>query len=51
LYWFDIANASVNSRLARLQALFERPRVPAGWKRVVENIPLQQAAQPVESPR
>jgi TIGR03009 family protein len=46
VYKFDIANASVNSPLARLQALFERPRVPSGWKRIVEQMPLQQAAQP-----
>lgn len=46
LYMFDLANASVNSPLARLQAMFERPRTPFGWKRVVENIPLEQAAQP-----
>jgi TIGR03009 family protein len=46
LYIFDLANASINSPLARLQALFERPRVPLGWKRVVENMPIEQAAQP-----
>jgi TIGR03009 family protein len=46
LYMFDIANASVNNPLARLGALFERPRTPIGWKRVVENAPVEQAAQP-----
>jgi TIGR03009 family protein len=46
LYMFDIANASVNNPLARLSALFERPRTPIGWKRVVENAPVEQAAQP-----
>ena len=51
LYMFDIANASVNNPLARLQALFERPRTPLGWKRVVENLPLQQAAQPAQPAR
>jgi len=50
-YIFDIANSSKNSALDRLQALFERPSVPFGWKRVVENLPLQQAAQPKPAPR
>ena len=51
VYAFDIANASVNSRLAILQSLFDRPRVPAGWKRIVEQMPVAQAAQPVPPPR
>ena len=51
LYVFDIANASLNNPLARLQALFERPRTPLGWKRVVEDMPLEQAAQPVNPAR
>jgi hypothetical protein len=51
LYMFDIANASVNNLLAPLQALFERPRTPIGWKRVVENAPLEQAAQPANPAR
>jgi TIGR03009 family protein len=51
LYMFDLANASVNSRLALLQSLFERPRTPLGWKRVVETIPLQQAAAPDQPAR
>lgn len=50
VYIFDIKNASVNNPLARIQALFERPSVPFGWKRVVENIPLQQATQPAPPP-
>lgn len=51
VYLFDIANSQVNGTFARLQALFTRPRVPAGWKRVVEDMPVEQAAQPVQSPR
>jgi len=50
-YLFDLPNATINSPLARLQSLFQRPRVPKGWKRVVEQVPVQQAAQPVEPPR
>jgi TIGR03009 family protein len=50
-YIFDIKNASVNNPLARIQALFQRPSVPFGWKRVVENMPLQQAAEPKPAPR
>jgi TIGR03009 family protein len=46
VYMFDIANAKVNNALDRFQALFARPRTPAGWKRVVEQMPVEQAAQP-----
>jgi TIGR03009 family protein len=48
LYMFDLDNASKNSALDRFKDMFDRPRVPLGWKRVVENMPLQQAAQPVQ---
>jgi TIGR03009 family protein len=51
VYKFDLENASVNNPLARLGALFQRPRTPFGWKRVVEQVPLQQAAQPAPPPR
>ncbi len=51
LYMFDLATASVNSPLAVLQGLFARPRTPFGWKRVVENMPLEQAAQPAPAAR
>jgi TIGR03009 family protein len=50
MYIFDIQNSSTNNALDRIQALFERPRVPFGWKRVVENLPLQQAAAPQPAP-
>ncbi len=51
VYIFDIKNASINAPLARLQGLFQRPSVPFGWKRVVQNMPLQQAAKPVQPAR
>jgi len=51
MYVFDIANASINSPLQRLQALFQIPRLPAGWKRIVEEMPVNQAAQPAPPPR
>jgi TIGR03009 family protein len=51
VYMFDIPNASVNNPLAILQALFERPRVPLGYKRVVEQMPVVQAAQPAPAVR
>jgi TIGR03009 family protein len=50
MYIFDIANASKNNPIDRIQGLFERPRVPFGWKRVVENLPLHQAAAPKQAP-
>jgi TIGR03009 family protein len=50
MYIFDLASCSKNNLIDRLPALFERPRIPMGWKRVVENVPLQQAAQPAAPP-
>jgi TIGR03009 family protein len=46
VYIFDLKNASINNPLARLQALFARPRVPSGWQLVVENVPVAEAPQP-----
>jgi TIGR03009 family protein len=46
VYIFDLKKAKINSPFALLQGLFDRPSVPFGWKRVVENAPLQQAAAP-----
>jgi TIGR03009 family protein len=51
MYMFDIANAAVNSRLAIFATLFQRPRVWPGWKHVVEQAPMSQAAQPVPAPK
>ena len=47
VYVFDIANASINNPLARIQNWFQLPRLPSGWKRIVEQMPVAQAAQPV----
>jgi len=46
VYIFDLANAKRNGLIPLIQSLFERPSVPFGWKRVVENPALQQAAAP-----
>jgi TIGR03009 family protein len=46
VYMFKIAEATVNNRLAIFDALFARPRVPFGWKHVVEQPPVAQAAIP-----
>jgi TIGR03009 family protein len=51
VYVFDIANASIDSPLARVKNWFQLPRLPAGWKRIVEQLPVQQAAQPELPPR
>jgi TIGR03009 family protein len=45
VYVFDLAKATVNGPLARIQALFGRPITPLGWTRVVENVPVAQAPQ------
>ena len=46
LYMFDVAGATVNGPFDKLRSFFERPRTPFGYKRVVEQAPVQQAAQP-----
>jgi TIGR03009 family protein len=46
LYMFDVTNATVNGHFEMLQQFFQRPRTPFGWKRVVEQPNVQQAAQP-----
>lgn len=51
VYMFDITNASINSRLAAFAALFQRPGVPRGWKHVVEQAPVAQAANPAPAPK
>ena len=50
-YMFDVANATINSPFAKMQQFFERPRIWPGWKRVVEQAPVEQAAQPAQPPR
>jgi TIGR03009 family protein len=51
LYIFDVANASINHPWDRVQNWFQLPRLPLGWKRIVEQIPVEQAAQPAAPPR
>jgi TIGR03009 family protein len=51
VYTFNIASASINSPLQKLQSFFTRPRLPGSWKRIVEQMPMEQAAQPGPAPR
>jgi len=61
VYMFDLASATVNGHLQRIMALFQAPRTPFGWKRIVEQVPVdppqlpvldhRQAAQPGELAR
>jgi TIGR03009 family protein len=51
LYMFDVANASINAPFAKLQQFFQRPQMWPGWKRVVEQPLVEQAAQPAATPR
>ncbi len=51
MYTFDIAGATINSPLQKLQVLFRLPRLPGGWKHIVEQMPIEQAAQPAAPPR
>jgi TIGR03009 family protein len=48
VYIFDVAGASINNPIARIQNWFQLPRLPAGWKRVVEQMPVAQAALPAQ---
>jgi TIGR03009 family protein len=60
VYMFDLANATLNGHWQRIKSLFQAPRTPFGWQRVVEEAPaqppagnpaLRQAVQPVDAPR
>jgi TIGR03009 family protein len=44
-YMFDITNAKTNGVGGWLNGLFSAPRVPHGWQRVVENMPVAQVPQ------
>ncbi len=50
-YMFDLATARTNGPLNWLNSFFTSPPVPFGWKRVVENMPVAEAPQPVQQPR
>jgi TIGR03009 family protein len=51
MYTFDIVGATINSPLQKLQSLFALPRLHPGWKHIVEQMPVEQAAQPGPAPR
>jgi TIGR03009 family protein len=52
VYTFRLDQAEVNSRMTQLwNTLFQSPRTPFGWTRVVEQPPQSQAAQPSDPPR
>jgi hypothetical protein len=58
LYLFNLKEATVNGHLDRLMSLFQAPRTPFGYKRVVEEMPAdtpqvgqRQAAQPGDAAR
>ena len=36
-YIFDLGKVSVNAPFQKLKNLFQAPRTPFGWKRIVEN--------------
>ena len=43
---FNLAEATINGHFDRLRSLFQRPMTPLGWKRVVEEMPTEQASGP-----
>jgi TIGR03009 family protein len=46
LYFFDVTNASINNlQIPLLNVLFQRPRTPSGYKRVVEAMPVAEVPQ------
>jgi TIGR03009 family protein len=46
VYIFDLANAKKNNLFQQLKGLFAAPELLPGWKRVVEEMPMEQAARP-----
>jgi TIGR03009 family protein len=47
VYMFHLADSKVNGAIDRISNfLFERPKTPLGWKRVVEDAPAQPGAAP-----
>ncbi len=51
-YQFDLSKSTVNSRITSMfGGLFQSPRTPIGWKRVVEQPPAAQAAAPQALPQ
>ncbi len=46
VYMFDVDKATVNGHLQRIMALFQAPRTPWGWQKVVDEIP----AEPQQPP-
>jgi TIGR03009 family protein len=51
VYKFDLAKAKVNDPLAPIKAWFKSPEILPGWQKVVEEMPVEQAAQPNQPPR
>jgi hypothetical protein len=47
---FDIGTAKSNGPLNWLNGLFTQPRVPWGWTRVVENMPVAKTPPPADQP-
>jgi TIGR03009 family protein len=45
VYMFDVDNATVNGHLQRIMALFQAPRTPWGWQKVLDEIPAAQSPQ------
>jgi TIGR03009 family protein len=46
VYMFDLQKAKVNGLWQQIKNLFAPPELLPGWQRVVEEMPVQQAAQP-----
>jgi TIGR03009 family protein len=51
VYTFDLEKAKVNSIWQQVKSWFAPPELRPGWQRVVEEMPLEQAAQPGAAPR
>jgi TIGR03009 family protein len=51
VYMFELTKAKVNDPFAQIKSWFKVPEILPGWQRVVEEIPVEQAAQPSQPPR
>ena len=46
VYMFDVDKAAVNGLSQKIMALFQAPRTPWGWQKVVEELPIDPPAGP-----
>jgi TIGR03009 family protein len=51
VYKFDLTKAKINDPFVQIKSWFKVPEILPGWQKVVEEMPVEQASQPVQPPR